>query len=229
MQVITDIGFMTNFATVVFSILTGLYLYNLWRKQENRMYTDLPLMMSLSLVGQAVNHMIKTLAAMGIIEMTLDMFRIRTLVITATALPMLGMVLHIWLYKYRKYHVRTMGGFTLFWALVTLMGPTQNIIMMILIPPLIVLMVVMLTTFLITWKTGRLKEVRSDLMVGAALVGIVSQVLAGFVVVNNLLLAIGTIIGALALVNPWYHREQAALETVEVAPVSTYETPVPYE
>jgi hypothetical protein len=84
-------------------------------------------------------------------------------------------------------------------------------------------MVGWLVMFTITWKTGRLKEVRSDLMVFATILSIISQggkvamMAMGIGFVADIITAISVITYTVAMVNPWYKREQVAVDSAELA------------
>ena len=96
---------------------------------------------------------------------------------------------------------------------VLLLGPTQEIIMLLHLPIIIFFMGGMVLTFTITWKTGRLKEVRSDLMVFSSAfsfvgqAGLVAFMAIGLASVPAMITAISTALATLALVNPWYKVE----------------------
>ncbi len=95
--------------------------------------------------------------------------------------------------------------------------------MTLVIPLLLVLMIGWLLMFTITWKTGRLKEVRSDLAVGATILSLISQggkvamMAVGVGFIADIITAISVITYTLALVNPWYKRELEQ-PSIEVAP-----------
>ena len=75
------------------------------------------------------------------------------------------------------------------------------------------LSVIHLKTFSITWKTGRLKEVRSDLMIVSIIFGMASQVLrvpllgSTFFYVPDVFFMLSMLFIAIAFANPWYRRE----------------------
>lgn len=84
--------------------------------------------------------------------------------------------------------------------------------MTLLIPVLLILGIIMMLTFIITWRTGRLKEVRSDFMVISVLFGMASQVLrvpllaTSIFYIPDVLLTISMVLTAIAFANPWYYR-----------------------
>lgn len=100
-----------------------------------------------------------------------------------------------------------------------LLGVTESFIMITTIPMILIFGIVMIVTFAITWKTGRLKEVRSDLMVVSLICGMSSQVLrvpllaTGFFFVPDILLMMSMIVTAFAFGNPWFKREHKVRET----------------
>lgn len=81
------------------------------------------------------------------------------------------------------------------------------------IPLILVFGFVMMATFIITWKTGRLKEVRSDLMIVSIICGMASQILrvpllaSGFFYVPDILLMLSMVFTAVAFGNPWYRKD----------------------
>jgi hypothetical protein len=97
-----------------------------------------------------------------------------------------------------------------------LLGPTEELVMITTIPVMIILGIMMMFTFIITWRTGRLKEVRSELMVVSVLFGMASQILrvplmtTSLFYIPDVLLTISMLVTAIALTNPWYHRENRA-------------------
>ena len=211
MQLTPDMGVLAYLSTAVLSVVLSVFLLVLWARQKNHLYTDLPLLFGVMFVAQAFNSVIRTLPTLGVLEASLDIFRFRTLVMLGSVLPLTVMVLFIWLPRMRAKYTRILGALTLYWAAVTLLAPSEALIMILCIPIILVLTVAMVVTFSITWKTGRLREVRSDLMVLCFVLGIMSQLTASMVLVNNALWALGTVAATLALTNPWYKRKQSAL------------------
>jgi len=126
---------------------------------------------------------------------------------------MLGVMLHIWMPSRQKHHSKIVLALCVYWVFAELISPTSEMIMTLTIPPLIFLMIGWLVTFTITWKTGRLKEVRSDLMVIGTIITMFGQVgripftAMGLTFLPDTLNAIGTIFFTLALTNPWYKNK----------------------
>jgi hypothetical protein len=93
-----------------------------------------------------------------------------------------------------------------------LFGGSEQLVMVMTIPVILVLGIMMMATFVVTWRTGRLKEVRSDLMIISVPFGMLSQILrvpfisTPFFYIPDVLLTISMVGTALALANPWYHR-----------------------
>ena len=200
-----------NLSTAVFSAVLSLFLIVLWFRQKNHMYTDLPLLFGIMFMAQAFNSIIRTLPTLGVLEASLNLFRLRSLVIFGTVFPLAVIVLQIWLPKIRNKYSRILGVLVLYWFGVSLLAPSESVIMLLCIPIILVLTIAMVVTFAITWKTGRLKEVRSDLMVLSFVIGFVSQLVTSLVVLDNILIALGTILMTLALTNPWYRRKHPAI------------------
>jgi membrane protease YdiL (CAAX protease family) len=203
MQFAIDIVNLSVIVTISLSALMAMFLFRVWLNQEQRLNTDLPLMFGITFIAQAVNNFIRMLPMIGVVEMTLELFRLRAVIIYGTSFPLLGVVLHIWFPRIRKHHARILALLTVYWMVGALLGPTEQTIMILHMPIILVLTIGMLVTFLVTWRTGRLKEVRSDLMVLSFGVGIASQIVATVVLLNNVLTSLATMTATLGLVNPW--------------------------
>jgi hypothetical protein len=86
--------------------------------------------------------------------------------------------------------------------------------MTLVMPLIMVFGLSMIATFAITWKTGRLKEIRSDLMVFSLVIGIFAQALqvplmtTYLFYVPDVLTTISILGITLALTNPWFKRQQ---------------------
>jgi hypothetical protein len=201
---------------VFISAVIGTYLGRKWLAQENRLLTDLPLVFAIAFVSQAFNITIVTLQHIGLLETAMIFFRIRTIGIGGSIIPIFGAILQIWAPSIQRYHNRLVYLLTLYWLTVDFIGPTEQLIMTLLIPVLLVLGIMMMATFVITWRTDRLKEVRSELMIVSVLFGMASQVLrvplltTSLFYVPDVLLMISMILTAVAFGNPWYNREMNA-------------------
>ena len=228
MQTGQEFAITANIAAIIVSALVAVYLLRLWYRQENRIYTDLPLMFGITFASMAMNALIQTLTLTEIVPATMDVFRIRALVISGSAFPLLGALLNIWLPRIQKYHVHIMASLIAYWVLISIIGPSESFVMTLLIPLLLVFTVGMMITFAITWRTGRLKEVRSDLMILTLLIGFLSQIMRvpmtaiGLDFIPISIAAMSAVIGGLALANPWYHQKQAQT-TPELVEVGVYE------
>jgi hypothetical protein len=220
MQLTPDLAAIANLSSAVFSVALSMFLLALWSRQKNHLYTDLPLLFGIMFFAQALNSIIRTLPTLGIIEASLDLFRLRSLVILAVVFPLTLVALNIWLPRIRDKYSRILAVLALYWVAVTLFGPSEGLIMLLCIPILLVLDMTMVVTFSITWKTGRLKEVRSSLMVLAFLLGFVSQLFTSMVVLDNVLLAMATGIMTLAVINPWFRRKHSTSANLVETPAS---------
>ena len=216
MQIGTDLVVLSSISTVFISAVIGTYLGRKWLSQQVRLLTDLPLVFAIAFVSQAFNIMIVTLQHIGLLETTMILFRIRSITIGGSIIPILGALLQIWAPRIQKYHNRMVYALAFYWISIALIGPTEELIMILTIPVMIILGIMMMFTFLITWRTGRLKEVRSELMIISVLFGMASQILrvpllaTPLFYVPDVLLTISMIVTAIAFANPWYHRENRA-------------------
>ncbi|TFF91883.1 hypothetical protein EU545_02645 [Candidatus Thorarchaeota archaeon] len=226
MQIVIEMTTLANIATALFSAVLSIYLFSLWRRQENPLLTDLPLMFGITFLTQAVNNLILVLPALEILEASLDLFRFRSIVIIGTAFPMLVVLVTIWLPRFKKHHSKIIGLLAVYWVLVALLAPSDQIIMMLHLPVIATLTIGMIITFSITWRTGRLKEVRSELIVLSFLFGLVGQAAKvplmnmGLDVLGHIINAAVTVLATLALANPWYRRGESVDEPVEERPVA---------
>ncbi len=212
MQIGTDLVLLSSMATVVIAVSLSGYLGRKWLSQENRLMTDLPLVFAIAFVGQAFNIAIVTLQHIGLLPATMIFFRIRTIGIGGSVIPIFGAILQIWTPSIQRYHNRMVYLLTLYWLGIDFLVASETLIMSLLIPVLVINGLIMMATFIITWRTGRLKEVRSELMVLSVLFGLASQVLrvpllaTSLFYVPDVLLMISMILTAVAFGNPWYNR-----------------------
>lgn len=215
MQITNEVLIVSNIVTIALSALLAAYLFSKWYSQERRLSTDLPLMFAITFVGQAVNNLIRLLPSVTAVPDSLDLFRLRALVIVVTAFPLLVVVMHIWFPRLRRHYSKLVGLMLVYWVSVSLFvtAPTdletRQLIVMLNMPIILLLTIGMIVTFSITWKTGRLKEVRSDLMVLSFILGIFSQIVATQVLLNNLLTALATVTATIALTNPFGRGRRA--------------------
>ncbi len=218
MQVIDTYTIFALSATIV-SAAIATYLIFKWYSQPGRMYTDLPFVFGLSFMMQAINMLVQSLVMGGILPDSLEVLRVRALVIAGTAFPLLSALLFIWLPRKRRHHWKILLALLIYWLLVTIFASDAQILMGLLVPVLLVLMVGLIVTFSITWRTGRLKEVRSDLMIVALLLIIISQITRlrlialGVGPIADLMNVVATLIATVALLNPWYKRAPTASST----------------
>lgn len=213
MQTGYELVIASSIATVFISSVIGTYLGRKWFSQEVRLLTDLPLVFAIAFVSQAFNIMILTLQHIGLLDTSMILFRIRSVAIGGSIIPILGALLQIWVPSIQRFHNRLVYLLAIYWTSIALFGPTEESIMILTIPVMVVLGIMMMCTFIITWRTGRLKEVRSELMIISVLFGLASQVLrvpllsTSLFYLPDVLLAISMIVTAVAFANPWYKRE----------------------
>ena len=213
MQTGTELVILSSLATIALSGTIGVYLLRLWRGQATRLMTDLPLVFAITTIAQSVQIFIGQAPNYGLIQPSLELFRLRAIIICLSIVPILGALLQIWAPKFQKYHNRAVLLVSAIWVATTLLGPNEEFIMIMVIPWILVFGVLMLATFAITWKTGRLKEVRSDLMIVSIIFGMASQSLrvpllgSAFFYVPDIFFMLSMLFIAIAFGNPWYRRE----------------------
>jgi len=218
MQAGAELVLVSSIATILFSAVISVYLGRQWYRQEVRLITDLPLVFAISFVSQTLNMIILTLPNLGVLAPSMELFRLRSVIISGATVPVLGALLQIWAPSIQKYHNRLVYILLIYWVSIALFGVTEQFVMIMTIPVIIGLGIMMMCTFVVTWRTGRLKEVRSDLMIISVLFGMASQIMrvplisTAFFYIPDVLLTISMVVGALALTNPWYHRERKIKE-----------------
>jgi hypothetical protein len=212
MQVGTDLVLVSSLATIVISAVISIYLGRQWYRQQARLITDLPLVFAISFVSQTLNMTILTLPNLGLLAPSMELFQLRSVIISGATVPILGALLQIWAPSIQKYHNRLVYLLLIYWVSIVLFGGSEQLVMVMTIPVILVLGIMMMATFVVTWRTGRLKEVRSDLMIISVPFGMLSQILrvpfisTPFFYIPDVLLTISMVGTALALANPWYHR-----------------------
>ncbi|MFW9767615.1 MAG: hypothetical protein ACFFEM_02245, partial [Candidatus Thorarchaeota archaeon] len=188
---------------------------------DTRLMTDLPLVFAITTFCQALQIFILTLPNIGLIPQTMELFRLRSLIIGGSVVPILGAILQIWAPRIQKYHNRIVLAVSAYWGVMALFGATESFIMIATIPIILIFGIVMAATFAITWKTGRLKEVRSDLMMVSIICGMASQSLRVpllgtlFFYLPDVFLMLSMLFTALAFGNPWYRKTLKTRDTTE--------------
>ena len=214
MQVGTEFVILSGLLTITVSVAMSIFLGWKWLKQEVRLMTDLPLVFAISGICQVLNAVFLTLPVIGVLEPSLELFRLRSIAIGGAIVPVTGAMLQIWASSKAKYHNRIVLVLAIYWFAVALLGTSEALIMSLTIPPMLIVSLAMMVTFIITWKTGRLKEVRSELMVITSIIMMVSQVIrvplmsTSLFYIPDILLMVSMICLGLAIINPWYAREQ---------------------
>ncbi len=213
MQFGTEFVIFSSVTIVIISAIVGTYLLRLWLKQSNRLLTDLPLVFAITAISHACQTSVVALSTLGIIEPSLAFFKLRSIIISASIIPVLGALLQIWAPRIQKYHIRILMGVTAYWLLVVYFGVSDSIIMTLTIPLILLVGLMMMVTFIITWKTGRLKEIRSGVMVIALPIIMTSQILrvpllgTSLFYVPDILLVLSLIITVFAFVSPMKKSE----------------------
>lgn len=209
----TEFVIFSSITIVIISAIVGTYLLRLWFNQSSRLLTDLPLVFAITAISHACQTLVVALSTLGIIEPSLDFFKLRSIIISASIIPVLGALLQIWAPRIQKYHMRILMGVTAYWILVVFFGTSDSIIMTLTIPLILLVGLMMMVTFIITWKTGRLKEIRSGVMVISLPIILASQILrvplleTSLFYVPDILLVTSLIITVFAFVKPKNKRE----------------------
>ncbi len=215
MQIVLETSHLASIFAGIIAIVSASYLLNIWRKQDQRLLTDLPLFFGTSFTIIGMNMVMMGFMNMGIIPDIMPIFRLRTLfLISGSVLPLFVAILHIWFHRFRKYFKHAIGTLSAYWAIASLFGPTTEVIMILLVPVMIAIIFAVVVTFIITWRTGRLKEVRSDFIVVSGVLISMGQIgkivlsAAGLAYIADILTAFGIIVGAIGLANPWFRAKK---------------------
>ena len=214
MQYLFDVHLVMSFFAGVSSVFISFYLLYRWTKYENRLLTDLPLMIGITTLLMSVNLIVVNAISAGYIPDTLEVFKWRSVLIGGIVLPLFQLLLHIWMPKRRKYHPHLVVLLGIYWVVVSIFGPSREVIMILNIPFLLIFLIGMSITFMITWKTKRLKEIRSEFAVFGAVFIFISQVSKvwlmsfGLAYISDLFTAIGILCLAIAAANPRVKQEQ---------------------
>ncbi len=208
------LGDAVNFISMFVSISVGLYLLLLWKRQENRLMTDLPLVFGLSFLFATVNTVILFSISQGMIPDSLEIFKIRAFSVWLSVFPMSIVLLDVWAYRIKHRHRQILALEALYAISVCAFGSSTQLIMGLIIVLVLIVIIALTAMFVVTWRTGRLKEVRSDLMVFSMMGMIVSQLVLipleaqGMAFIAHTLRGISTFIAGLALSNPWFRRNK---------------------
>ena len=150
---------------IFFTSILSAYLLRTWYQQENRLNTDLPLIFVVSFLGLISSMVLQMFFRTGMVTETIELFRVRALIVGLITLPMLVALLNIWLQRYERHHIRIIGSVFAYWIVVTFLGTSSGMIITLVTPVMLIVGAAMMTTFAITWKTGRLQEIRSGMLV----------------------------------------------------------------
>ena len=201
--------------TIAFGTILAAYLFRVYFKQEVRLSSDLPLIFGMTFAGLGGIMVLQLLFRTGILEETLDLFRLRAISIGLMALPMLWALLNIWANAYKHRHVHVMVGIIGYWLVCSFLGTSTMIIMALLLPVMLILGMGLVLTFIVTWKTGRLQEIRSGIAAIGLSLMLLSQVLRAVVELTmfvDLIIAVSLLVITIALVNPWKQKEEIIVD-----------------
>lgn len=221
MQTSTELVLISNFITILISASVGTYLLRIWLRQSTRLFTDLPLVFAITTISQAFQTFVLALPYTGLIEPSMALFRLRSVIIGGSIIPLVGAILQIWLPRIQKYHNKILIAVTAYWVFIALFGATESIVMTLTIPIIVIAALVMMVTFIITWRTGRLKEIRSEIMIAAIPFALVSQIsrvpllTTPYFYISDIFLALSLLITVFAFTNPWRKSEQGSSQTKE--------------
>ncbi|TFG08096.1 hypothetical protein EU522_00110 [Candidatus Thorarchaeota archaeon] len=212
----TEIAFISSGLSTIVSTILATYLIQKWYHQKARLPFDLPLMFGVVFVASALSQLFKSATLIGFIPDTLEMFRLRTFVIAWVYIPWSLVLMRILWPSGEKWHIRLWGMLTAVSVGVSLFAPTQAIMQTYHTVWILIIIIGVIVTFSVTWKTGRLKEVRSELVVIASILAVISQVgqiiwaAAGLTWIGDVFTVFSVTLYTIALINPWYKREVAS-------------------
>ena len=226
MQTGSELVLMSTLATMVISVVVASYLIRTWYRQDNRLMTDLPLVFSIAMISNAINLVMIMLPIVGSFTPTMEYFRIRSMVICWSVIPILGLMFQIWLPSIKRHHNKMVLLFLGYWAIIAVFGSTQGFIMIMTIPLILASGIVIISTFAVTWKTGRLKEIRSDLLIFSTFFSMGSQVLrmqlisTSLFFVPDLLFMVSFVLIGVGIINPWYKKDDSKRDEMQDLAVS---------
>ncbi|MGD2072601.1 MAG: hypothetical protein PVG65_03840 [Candidatus Thorarchaeota archaeon] len=209
--------------TIAFGLILSSYLFRVYFNQEVRLSSDLPFIFGITFAGLGAIMVLQLLFRTGVLEETLELFRLRAISIGLMALPMLWALLNIWANSYQHRHPHIMVTVIGYWLLSSFLGPSIISIMMLLLPVMLILGSGLVLTFIVTWKTGRLQEIRSGIAAIGLSLMLLSQVLRVVVeiaVFVDLVIAASMFIITFALVNPLKLEEETLMDSPYQAPCS---------
>ncbi len=223
MQTGMELVIISTVTTLLISALVGVYLLRLWLKQSNRLITDLPLVFAVTTICSACQVLILALMSSGIIETSLLNFRVRSMIISGSIIPVVGAVLQIWAPRIQKYHMKMIGAVAVYWWIMALFGTSEAFIMTATIPLVLISALMLMVTFSVTWRTGRLKEIRSEWMVVGILPALASQLLrvslmnTPFFYVPDVLLTLSFICVGLTFLKP-KPKDESSISEEDTSP-----------
>ncbi|GAG89670.1 unnamed protein product [marine sediment metagenome] len=91
----TEFIILSGIMTIILSLALSTFLGWKWYKQKVRLMTDLPLVFAITGIFQVLNMTILTLSHIGVLEATMELFRLRSMVIGGAIVPILGTILHL--------------------------------------------------------------------------------------------------------------------------------------
>ncbi len=220
----SEVVFVSSALSTIVSMIVATYLIHKWYNQKTRLPFDLPLMFGIVFVASAVSQFIKSSQMVGLLPATLEIFRVRSLVIAWIFLPWALVLLRILWPSGEKWHMRLWGVLTVVTIGMSLFAPSQALIQTYQTTWILIVIIGVIITFAITWKTGRLKEVRSELVLLGSLLAIVSQIgqimwaAVGLSWIADVITVLSITAYTLALINPWFQSKEVLLssETVYV-------------
>jgi hypothetical protein len=220
---------LSNMVTILVSASVGIYLLRVWLHQSSRLITDLPLVFAITTISQALQTILLLAQNIGLVEPSMELFRLRSIIIGGSIIPLIGALLQIWAPRIQKHHIKILAIATLYWISIALLGYSEATIMTLTIPLIVIAGIMMMVTFFITWRTGRLREIRSEIMILAIPFAMTGQILrvplltTSLFYIPNMLLALSLAITAFAFTNPWskkYNTSEAISESPRALEVS---------
>ncbi|MFX1367012.1 MAG: hypothetical protein ACFFAY_00210 [Promethearchaeota archaeon] len=220
----SEVVFVSSAVSTIVSMIVATYLIHKWYNQKTRLPFDLPLMFGIVFVASAVSQFIKSSQMVGLLPATLEIFRVRSLVIAWIFLPWTLVLLRIMWPSGEKWHMRLWGVLTVVTIGMSLFAASQALIQTYQTTWILIVIIGVIITFAITWKTGRLKEVRSELVLLGSLLAIVSQIgqivwaAVGLSWIADVITVLSITAYTLALINPWFQSKEVLMssETVYV-------------
>ncbi|MGQ4915694.1 MAG: hypothetical protein ACP6IU_13270 [Candidatus Asgardarchaeia archaeon] len=160
-------------------ILFGVILFRKWISAENRFYTDIPFLFSITLISVGLGEFVDVLMDFGILAKTLLEYQIRLLILAPGVTAIVFLVAMIWLRDSEKLIIALTSIYGTSYVLIVALSQSIEAMMMLISILLAIMMVAGSVTFLIIWLLKRLPNVNSFLVFLGGIIVMLGQLAEG--------------------------------------------------